>query len=150
MPLRFSVDHPNRVIVAVGRGEVTLADLAQFAQDILRGHMVGHGKLIDVTGVTGCFSARELLAFAKLLRALGQDRSPALPVAPGPVATGPFGPIAVVTDPYNTLADDLGKQTQGSDSGVQAFQSIREARQWLDSHKPPHRWEPAQRLPEQE
>ena len=100
--------------------------------------------------MAGCFSARELLAFAKLLRALGQDRSPALPVAPGPVATGPFGPIAVVTDPYNTLADDLGKQTQGSDSGVQAFQSIREARQWLDSHKPPHRWEPAQRLPEQE
>jgi hypothetical protein len=30
MSLRFSVDHPNRVIVAVGRGEVTLADLAQF------------------------------------------------------------------------------------------------------------------------
>src|SRR4029078_8129723 len=102
--LRFSVDHPNRVIVAVGRGEVTLADLAQFAQDILRGHMVGHGKLIDVTGVTGCFSARDLLAFAKLPTTLGQDRSPAFPVAPGPVATGFFGPIAVVTDPYNTLA----------------------------------------------
>ena len=31
MPLSLTVDHPNRLVVALGGDEVTLADLAQLA-----------------------------------------------------------------------------------------------------------------------
>ncbi len=55
MPIKQAIDHPNRVILAVGSGELTLANLATFTRDIVRAELLHYSKLIDVANCTPGF-----------------------------------------------------------------------------------------------
>ena len=135
MPLSLTVDHPNRLVVALGGDEVTLADLAQLAQEMIRQKMLGHALMLNVAATQRCFEAREFVAFAKLLRASCQGKQRP-------------GPLAIVTDPYGDLFDELYNSSDMPALSAQVFRSIHEAKRWLSLRTPPHGWEPAQRRPD--
>src|SRR5215510_1754369 len=53
MPMIYRVDHDARVVVALGRGTVTDADVFGYQQEVwCRTDVLGYDELIDVTQVT--------------------------------------------------------------------------------------------------
>lgn len=134
MPLRSTIDRPNRLVVVVGRGEVSLADLARLAQDVIRERMVTFAILLDLAGAEPAFTSRELQAVMQVLK--------------GNCHAGEPGSVAVVTETSSELFRALSPKSEAdADLPLLAFQSLRDARYWLTSTQPHHGWKPARRMP---
>lgn len=117
MPIISEVFHPDRLVIGVGRGDVTMVEYGQFLTDIIQGGMLHYRKIIDVTGVTSsAIGKEELLAFDARFKGYSRERR---------------GPLAIVADPYRHDIADAFKATTSRDRPVEIFRSIRDARKWL-------------------
>jgi hypothetical protein len=68
MPIKLTFDHPNRLILGVASGVLTLPEVAGFAGEIVRDRLLHYCKLIDVANSTPGFTKAELAAFVRVLR----------------------------------------------------------------------------------
>ena len=46
MSLSYTIDQPNRLVTALGGDEVSLADLAQLAQEMIRAKMLAYSLML--------------------------------------------------------------------------------------------------------
>jgi len=117
MPIIMEVFHPDRLVIGVGRGDVTAVEYAKLLADIIQGGMLHYRKIIDVTGVSSSnVGAAELLAFDERFKEYSRERR---------------GPLAIVADPYRHEIADAFKATTSQERPVEVFRSVREARKWL-------------------
>jgi hypothetical protein len=120
MPIIMEVFHPDRLVVGIGRGDVTAQEYAKFLGDIIQGGILHYRKIIDVTAASSSTIGKEqLLAFDANFRSYSKERR---------------GPLAIVADPYRHEIADAFKATTSVDRPVEIFRSIHEARKWLASH----------------
>ncbi len=118
MPVHLQVFHPDRIVVGVARGEVTLAEFGGFVRDLAQAGVLHYRKIIDVTAARSTtIGKEELLAADEQLRQLSSK--------------GPRGPLAVVTDPHRGELAEIFKELTADDRPVEVFTSVREARAWL-------------------
>lgn len=133
MPITLTIDPLARLVLGVGSGDITLADLATFTRDVVQAGLIHYSKLIDIAHCTATFTPEELAAFVRAVREL-------------PVAT-PRGPLAFVVHPDR---DRLARAFAGLDIDgrpAQVFNSIHDARKWLrDQAAPIAARKPARRL----
>lgn len=117
MPIKLTVDHPNRLVLGVASGVLTLPEMAAFARDVVQGGLQPYRKLVDVAVATAGFSEREVQAFAQVVRELPAGRTP--------------GPIAFVADPGRGDIARMFTGLLGGDRTTMVFRSIHDARKWL-------------------
>lgn len=115
MPLRFRVDHVQRMVVGVAEGDVTLQDVIDFTREIENNSAAGYHKIVDVMEGTSRLSAEDFVAYREHMR----DRA------------RPHGPLALVTSDRNGALARLFAQFTSKQRPAGVFASIHEARRWL-------------------
>lgn len=121
MPIQMEIFHPDRLVLGVGRGDITAAEYAKFLADIVQSGVVHYRKIIDVTAASSStVGQEELLAFDARFKAYSTERR---------------GPIAIVADPQrNGSIAQAFKAITSVDRPVEVFRSIHDARKWLAKH----------------
>jgi hypothetical protein len=118
MPIHLEIFHPDRIIVAVGRGNVTVQDFAELVAKVVEAGVLHYRKIIDVADAESQEVDWDVLIKAdEMMRNLpGRQR----------------GPLALVVD---RARGDMARafKEQSTDRPVGVFGSIHEARAWLRS-----------------
>lgn len=119
MPIQLEIFHPDRIIVGIGRGQVTLQEYAEFVQQVIQAGVMHYRKIIDVTSAESTTIDKDvLITFDEKLREFSKGK--------------PRGPLALVIDPTR---GDLARifKSLSSDRPIEIFRSIHDARRWLKS-----------------
>ena len=114
----MEIFHPDRIVVGVARGEVTLAEFGGFVRGLAEAGVLHYRKIFHITAAkSSTVGTEELLAADQQLRVLTRR--------------GPRGPLAVVTDREQGELAQTFKALAADDRPVEIFLSIHEARKWL-------------------
>lgn len=120
MTIQLEIFHPDRILVGVARGTVTLREYGEFVAQIVRANVVHYRKIIDAVEAESTTIDKDvLLAFDEQFRNFSRGRQ--------------RGPLALVV---NRERGDLArtfKALSGPDRPVEVFGSIHDARRWLRS-----------------
>jgi hypothetical protein len=121
MPIRLTIFHPDRMIVGVATGQVTLLDLVGLFREVAESNTLHYRKLIDVTAAEAAVTHEELAAFGERVRAARTER--------------PRGALAIVADSNRgEFARFFTELRTGTDAPpTKVFRSIHDARRWLDA-----------------
>ena len=117
MPIQIEFHHPDRMVVMVAHGTITLQDLAQAFVEFAKSGAFHYRKILDVTRATPGFTKDEMLGFIEHLRRHPREKQGGL--------------VAFVTAPNNGEFARLFVEIAGNDRPAQVFRSIHEARKWL-------------------
>ena len=120
MPVKWSINHEDRLVLASAEGDASMADLEQYVSEMVAAGGLPYRKLFDATYVApGALRLAELRAFSKKVLELAK--------------AGPIGPIAIVvgTELEQEMAEAFGKVDAGRPLAI--FSDPAKARQWLDS-----------------
>lgn len=117
MPFKLDIFPPDQILIGVARGDITVADLADFMKQIIDANVLHYRKIIDITTATSSLGEQELQAMAERLRAVPVLR--------------PRGPLAIVADHQRGELGRLFMSMTSAERPVQVFRSIHEARRWL-------------------
>ena len=115
MPIQLEIFHPDRILIAVARGHVTLEDYGGLLAEIVKADITHYRKIIDSTEAESDAVTLDLLLKAdELTRSSSRTR----------------GPLALV------VSRDRGEmarafQEQSTDRPVGVFSSLHDARAWL-------------------
>ena len=123
MPIRFQISHPERMVVGVAQGIVTLKDVLAFARELEIQKALDYRKIIDVMSGTAMLSEIDVAAYGDRLRELPPNKMPS-------------GPIALVTNDANDALARLFAQLTNEQRPAQVFRSIHAARKWLQQVGP--------------
>ena len=119
MPVKWSICHEDRIVLASADGEVSVTDLDHYLSAVVAAGGLPYRKLFDLTYVvSGGLRLAELRAFSKTVLSLAKD--------------GPIGPIAIVvgSELEQELAEAFGKVDAGRPLAI--FTDVATARDWLD------------------
>src|SRR5471032_1345271 len=75
VPIQVDVFHFDRLVVAIGTGDVTLQEYAKFVGDLVQNGQMHYRKIIDVTRAdSSAINPQVLMAFDARLREYGKTR----------------------------------------------------------------------------
>lgn len=115
----MEIFHPDRIVVGVARGEITLSKFGGFVRGLAEAGVLHYRKIFDVTAAkSSTVGKEELLAADRQLRVLTNRK-------------GPRGPVAVVADRERGELAQIFKALAADDRPVEVFTSLHEARRWL-------------------
>ena len=117
MPIHLDISDLDRLVIAVGLGEITPDDIAEVAREFLKTGRQHYGKIIDTSAGTSPIDDDRMAAIAAFLRADPQ--------------AGSRGPLAFVVDPKRgEQALKFAELTVG-ERPVKVFNTLRDARKWV-------------------
>jgi hypothetical protein len=118
MPIQLEIFHPDRILVGIGRGHVTLQEYGEFVAEVVKANLMHYRKIIDATGADSAVIDKDvLLAFDEQLRSFSKERK--------------RGPLALVVDRKRGDLARTFKALASPDRPVEVFGSIHDARTWL-------------------
>jgi hypothetical protein len=118
MPIQLEVFHPDRILVGIGRGHVTLQEYGEFVAEIVKANLMHYRKIIDATSADSAVIDKDvLLAFDEQIRNFSKGRK--------------RGPLALVVDRKRGDLARTFKALASPDRPVEVFGSIHDARKWL-------------------
>jgi hypothetical protein len=118
MPIHLEIYHPDRIAIAVARGEITLEEFGGFVRELAQSGAMHYRKIFDVTDARSTtVDTNQLLVADQQLRSV--------------TPKGPRGPLAVVADPQRMEIARTFKALAADDRPVEIFRSIHDARKWL-------------------
>jgi hypothetical protein len=118
MPIQLEVFHPDRILVGIGRGNVTLREYGEFVAEVVKANLMHYRKIIDATGADSAVIDKDvLLAFDEQMRSFSKGRK--------------RGPLALVVDRKRGDLARTFKALASPDRPVEVFGSIHDARKWL-------------------
>jgi hypothetical protein len=120
MSVHLEFFHPDRIVVGIGRGNITREEYQKFLMEVVQAGALHYRKIIDITSISSSpMGTTDMLAFEEALA----ERAKALNFVRGPLA------IVVARDRVeNALAF---KAMSSKDRPVEVFHTIRDARKWL-------------------
>jgi hypothetical protein len=124
MSITWTASHSARLVVAVGKEEVTAADALFCIDEMSKSGVIPYRKIFDLTGVARMMSQADLRSVGARVttRAEGRQLGPIAIV----VTSGAFGELAKV---FETSA--------AADRPLRIFRDLYAARAWLDEVAPP-------------
>jgi hypothetical protein len=120
MPLTWTISHPNRLVTAIGKGEVTLLDLQAYLDGVVVADAMGFRKIFDLSDGVLALNEAEMMELGARIRAYA--------------ATGRMGPLAVVAS--SPKAYDQARTYTALASAnrpLQIFHDVTSARKWLEA-----------------
>ena len=121
MPIRWTINHSERLVDAVLDGEISQEDTTQFFDAIEAAGAIPYRKFIDATKTPAKIDEK-ILAIAGERMARNQSRSPIAVVVPG------MGPIDGLARLFLLIAEVDSERAR-------VFRDATAARQWLDARK---------------
>jgi hypothetical protein len=124
MPIYVTVYHLDKTIIGKTEGEVTLADIEGYLDDIVKARAVGYRKIFDATSGTSVLSPQDVEVLRATLADFTQKRRD-------------VGPFAVITggNREGRLANICQTATT-ADRPMRVFADIHAARRWLNEMMP--------------
>jgi hypothetical protein len=120
MPLTWTISHPNRLVTATGKGDVTLLDLQAYLDGVVVADAMGFRKIFDLSDGALALNEAEMMELGARIRAYA--------------ATGRMGPLAVVAS--SPKAYDQARTYTALASAnrpLQIFHDLNSARKWLEA-----------------
>ena len=119
MPVQWTVSHPTRLIVAVARGDLGLADIEEYLDDVVASKILAYRKIFDMTHATPTLDDDALMALGARIRAYR--------------ALGEMGPLAIVATTQESYEQaHIFAALAEAERPLQIFRDLHEARRWLD------------------
>ena len=120
MALHWTVSHPQRLVIAIAKGEVQAEEVQNYLTDIFGQGAGPYRKMFDVSQTHTAFDESALRGFAETVRRYA--------------SAGPIGPLAIVA------SNDVNFQQAGVfaaaatvDRPIKIFREQHEARRWLNA-----------------
>ncbi|CAN5799966.1 hypothetical protein BH11PSE3_BH11PSE3_34840 [soil metagenome] len=123
MPVEWTISHPERLVVATTKEQVTVADIEQYFAGVTAEGGMAYRKIFEITRAPMAISEENLKALGQRVIFYAQH--------------GQIGPLAIVA-----ASDESYAQARAfADAAtvrrpLQIFREIRLARQWLDAQPP--------------
>jgi hypothetical protein len=121
MPIRWTVNHAERLVDAALDGDVSQEDATQFFDAMEEADAIPYRKFVDATNTPAKIDEKVLAIVADRM-ARNRSRSPIAVVVP---ATGPVDGLARL---FLLIAEADGDRSR-------VFRDVTAARQWLDTRK---------------
>lgn len=131
MPVHWTVSHPNRLVVAVAKDDVTPADIERYFAGITADGAMAYAKIFEITHTPMALSEANLRALGERVIYYAQH--------------GQMGPVAIVaaSDESYAQAEIFAAAAQVR-RPLRIFRELHAARAWLDSQPlPPPPADPA-------
>jgi len=125
MPIYWTIDSRTRLLSVRAEGEVSLADALALLEAMSGANALSYRKLFDGRTAESLMSGDEILTLCAAIRSYH---------AKG----GPMGALAIVATPDQTgLFARLLGALAAADRRMRVFDSLRQARGWLESQAEP-------------
>ncbi|HTR85582.1 MAG TPA: hypothetical protein VMI56_13970 [Reyranella sp.] len=120
MPLQWTISHPQRLVLAVAKGEVAPHEFSSYVGAIDQAKASGYRKMFDITGLTGQLGDSLLQSVGRAVQEKAREE-----------AIGPIAIVATSDDAYRQAAAyaDFARVERP----LRIFRELHEARRWLDS-----------------
>ena len=124
MPIYVTVYHLDKMIVGKTEGDVTLADIEGYLDDVVKARAVPYRKIFDASSGTSVLSPEDVVTLRNKLAEFTQKRDN-------------VGPFAVVTggNRQGRMAD-ICQTITTANRPMRVFADIQAARQWLEERLP--------------
>jgi len=123
MPIYVTVYHLDKMIVGKTEGDITLADIEGYLDDIVKARAVRYRKIFDATSGTSVLTPEDVVALGSKLAEFTKKRD--------------VGPFAVVTggNRQGRMAN-ICQTASTIDRPMRVFSDIHSARRWLEERLP--------------
>ncbi|MDP1964236.1 MAG: hypothetical protein Q8K93_18790 [Reyranella sp.] len=124
MPVHWTVSHPNRLVVAVAKDDVTPADIERYFAGITADGAMSYAKIFEITHTPTALNDENLKALGERVIYYAKH--------------GQIGPVAIVA-----ASDESYAQAKIFAAAAQVrrplaiFRELHAARQWLDAQPLP-------------
>ena len=124
MPVHWTISHSQRLVVAVAKDPVTVADFEQYFAGVSTEGGMAYAKIFEITQTPMALSEDNLKAIGQRVMFYAQH--------------GQIGPLAIVaaTDESYAQAQIFAKAAVAK-RPLQIFRELHAARQWLDAQATP-------------
>jgi hypothetical protein len=120
MPVHWTVSHPQRLVVAVAKGEVSVADIEQYFAGVTAEGGMSYRKIFEITHTPRALSEENLKALGRRVVFYAQH--------------GQLGPVAIVAASDESYAQArIFAESAKVSRPLQIFRELHVARQWLDA-----------------
>jgi hypothetical protein len=120
MPVHWTVSHPQRLVVAVAKGDVTVADIEQYFAGVNSEGGMSYRKIFEMTHTPKALSEENLRALGQRVLFYAQH--------------GQIGPVAIVAASDESYAQArIFADAAPVSRPLQIFRELHAARQWLDA-----------------
>jgi hypothetical protein len=124
MPVHWTISHPQRLVVAVAKEPVTVADMEQYFAGVTDGGGMAYGKIFEITHSPLAISEENLKALGQRVMFYAQH--------------GQIGPLAIVAASDESYAQaQIFANAATVKRPLQIFRELHAARQWLDEQATP-------------
>jgi hypothetical protein len=124
MPVHWTVSHPQRLVVAVTKGEVTAADIEQYFAGVTAEGGMAYRKIFEITHTPLALSEDNLRILGQRVVFYAQH--------------GQIGPLAIVAASDESYAQaKIFADAATARRPLQIFRELHAARQWLDAQPLP-------------
>ena len=124
MPVHWTVSHPQRLVVAVTKDEVTVADIEQYFAGVTAEGGMSYRKIFEITHTPMALSDENLRALGQRVVFYAQH--------------GQIGPLAIVAASDESYAQaKIFAESAQVRRPLQIFRELHDARQWLDAQPLP-------------
>ena len=119
MPVHWTVSHPQRLVVAITKDEVTVADIEQYFAGVTADGAMAYRKIFEITHTPQALSDENLKALGQRVIFYAQH--------------GQMGPVAIVAASDESFAQArIFAAAAQVRRPLQIFRELHAARQWLD------------------
>ena len=124
MPVHWTISHPQRLVVAVAKDQVTVADIEQYFAGVTADDAMSYRKIFEITHTPMALSEENLKALGQRVIFYAQH--------------GQIGPLAIVAASDESYAQaQTFAQAATVRRPLQIFRELHAARQWLDAQVAP-------------
>jgi hypothetical protein len=120
MPVHWTISHSQRLVVAVAKDPVTVADFEQYFAGVTADGGMAYGKIFEITQTPQALSEDNLKALGQRVVFYAQH--------------GQIGPLAIVAATDESYAQArIFAEAANVSRPLQIFRELHAARQWLDA-----------------
>jgi len=120
MPLHWTVSHPQRLVIAIAKGDVQAQEVENYLADIFAQGGAPYRKMFDVSQTETAFDESVLKGFAETVRRRA--------------AIEPIGPVAIVAASDESFRQaGVFAEAATVDRPIKIFREQHEARRWLNA-----------------
>jgi hypothetical protein len=124
MPVHWTISHAQRLVVAVAKDQVTVADIEQYFAGVTAEGAMAYRKIFEITHTPMALTEENLKALGQRVIFYAQH--------------GQIGPVAIVAASDASYAQaQIFANSTAVRRPLQIFRELHAARQWLDAQVVP-------------
>ncbi len=122
MPIQWTISHPARLVIAVGRDTVTRQDIEGYLDAVVIAETLAYRKIFDMTNARAHLPDDDMMALGARVRAYA--------------TLGTMGPLAIVAKTVESFERaQLFAALAEAERPLKIFRELHLARRWLDAQE---------------